>query len=93
MRNLTMIAATAALLCLGAASAGAQQGTSAPRELATPPQEKPAHEPQQTVPGPTPQETSKPTDTAAPASGEQPGSGTSAPAKSMNGKAEESKSK
>jgi hypothetical protein len=32
------------------------------KELATHPQQKPAHEPQQAVPGPTPQETSKKTD-------------------------------
>ena len=81
MRHRTTIAAAAALLCLGTASAVAQQGTSAPRELATPHQEKPAHQPQQTVPGPTPQETSKPTDSGHSAASDQHRSGTSAPEK------------
>jgi hypothetical protein len=92
MRHLTTIAAAAALLCLGTASARAQQGTSAPREMATPNQEKPAHQPQQTVPGPTPQETSKPTDSGHSAAADRPRLGTSAPEKPTGSKAEGAKS-
>jgi hypothetical protein len=66
MRNILTI--VAAILVGGwALAATAQTGDGAGKsgdnkELATQPQHKPAHEPQQTVPGPTPQETSKKTD-------------------------------
>jgi hypothetical protein len=70
-----LMAAVLGLATGWAGLAAAQQSPTAgdDKGMATHPQRKPVHEAQQTVPGPTPQETSKPTDSDKFATGKDQG--------------------